>query len=98
VCADCINDIPATLNQLGFTVKEYEHKFKTLQEICRSCTGFGTLLDVDSQCSSLDCSVFYQRMKANQKVRLVPVMETIMNDLEQKENEERMNGFLESFK
>jgi hypothetical protein len=92
-----VDNVPLALNQLGHIVKQNEEKFKILQELCRSCTGNNTNLDGDVPCTSLDCSLYYQRMKAQQKIRLVPMLETIMDQLEQNEHTNRTNDLLESF-
>ncbi|KAI8904535.1 hypothetical protein DFJ77DRAFT_480554 [Powellomyces hirtus] len=70
LCETCTRDPQASTSTLALRINEAERRHSELQRICRSCSAHNTALDADSACVSLDCPVFYARLKANQTVRL----------------------------
>lgn len=90
-----MDDIPNSLVKLNQKIRKEECEFTALQRICRSCTGHDTSFDTDILCSSLDCDIYYKRMKSNEKVQLLNRSEQVAQELERVLQTERMQMFLE---
>ncbi|KAJ3155914.1 DNA polymerase zeta [Geranomyces variabilis] len=70
LCASCRADKPTTAATLAMRSSAAQRAHAQIQSVCRSCTGHATALDADSACISLDCPVFFARLKANEAARL----------------------------
>lgn len=72
ICDECseISSIPKSISVLSRRLGKHEAKYRTVQEICRACTGHSTMFDADSACISLDCPIFFTRSRQQEKVRL----------------------------
>ncbi|KAJ3150701.1 DNA polymerase zeta [Geranomyces michiganensis] len=70
LCALCRADPPTTAATLTMRASAAQRAHAQIQSVCRSCTGHATALDADSACVSLDCPVFFARLKANDAARL----------------------------
>ena len=66
LCDACKSD-PQRSGMLLFSrLRRVEKEHMQLTEICMSCTGLRTQ---DTACSSLDCPVFFERVKVNDTLR-----------------------------
>eukprot|EP00124_Ichthyophonus_hoferi_P001392 Ihof_evm5s71 gene=Ihof_evmTU5s71 len=59
LCERCMQDKQATAYYLGRTLNRLESSRASMQEICFTCTAVRD----DIECVSLDCPVFYERIK-----------------------------------
>ncbi|TPX57882.1 DNA-directed DNA polymerase [Spizellomyces sp. 'palustris'] len=70
ICGSCARDPQTSASKLARRISESEERYTQLQRVCRSCSGHSTALDLDSACISLDCPVYYARVKAKNGVKL----------------------------
>ncbi|KNC96642.1 DNA polymerase (pol2) [Spizellomyces punctatus DAOM BR117] len=70
ICGSCARDPQTSASKLARRISESEKRYIQLQRVCRSCSGHSTALDLDSACISLDCPVYYARVKAKHGVKL----------------------------
>ncbi|KAJ3178368.1 DNA polymerase zeta [Geranomyces variabilis] len=82
LCASCRADTPTTAATLAMRSSAAQRAHAQIQNVCRSCTGHATALDADSACISLDCPVFFARLKANDAARLAERWEKSCAQLE----------------
>ncbi|KAJ3044433.1 DNA polymerase zeta [Rhizophlyctis rosea] len=84
ICSYCRETPQSTTYRLVQRLNEAQRKHAALQRICRSCTGHSAAQDADSACVSLDCPVYFARVKNKSEVRLegrlLKGMETLEND------------------
>jgi DNA polymerase zeta len=90
ICDDYQNDISGSLLNLNHRIRNAEHRFKTVQLICRSCSGFASLHDVDINCCSLDCPVYYSKTTAETKLKQSTKLSKLANVLEDGEYKRRI--------
>src|SRR4051794_2090847 len=70
ICDKCIVTPQSTTLRLAQRLNETQRKHNGLQRICRSCTGHSTAVDADVVCESLDCPVYFARVKSRGEARL----------------------------
>jgi len=63
----------------------FEHRALTAHEVCVTCAG--TLPGELVECISLDCPWLFARKKAEDKLKAVQTMESIVNELERNETQ-----------
>lgn len=90
-------DVPAVIGQLNGRVHEAETKYKVIQEICRSCTGHSDFFEAETACNSLDCPVYYTRLKSLQKVRLSETLNKVTQELQNQEDLKMNELLMEMF-
>ncbi|KAI8909780.1 hypothetical protein EDD86DRAFT_190413 [Gorgonomyces haynaldii] len=86
LCKSCLEQPNVSLQHLGAKVRKAEQEFVELQERCRRCTGHETLLDLESQCISLDCNIYFRR---NQALEMARQSQKWFTELESLDREER---------
>ena len=69
ICNKCRESPQSTTVRLVQRLNEAQRKHAALQRICRSCTGHSTAQDAESACVSLDCPVYFARVKSKNDVR-----------------------------
>ncbi|KAJ3371311.1 DNA polymerase zeta, partial [Kappamyces sp. JEL0680] len=81
ICSTCIQQPLTSLGSLTYTLKHRQERYKTVQDVCRSCSGLSTLLDRDIPCVSLDCGVYFSRMKASKTLATSQMISQAIADL-----------------
>ncbi|KAL7749691.1 DNA polymerase zeta [Sorochytrium milnesiophthora] len=78
VCQRCLDDPGRTKYAFGLEYRHIERKYADLATLCHSCIGFrggvegaaNDQAESDIACDSLDCPTFYDRLKAQQQLRV----------------------------
>jgi DNA polymerase zeta len=69
VCEICSADIPKSLATLSFRMGHFQKRFKTIQELCRSCSSHSSLIDSEVPCISLDCPIYFAKSQVKSNFR-----------------------------
>ncbi|KAL2017597.1 hypothetical protein VTK56DRAFT_1917 [Thermocarpiscus australiensis] len=68
LCGLCAADPASTMALLQARLNREERKYADVVKVCQSCAGFAPL-EEEVPCDSLDCPVFYTRVKQRARVR-----------------------------
>ena len=85
ICSVCFEKKQESGLILATELNKMESKHLISQSICRSCTSFSNLIDASSACVSLDCPIYYSRVKATQQVKLTEKLKRVMKILDEVE-------------
>ncbi|KNC80614.1 hypothetical protein SARC_07024 [Sphaeroforma arctica JP610] len=69
VCDECLVDRAWCTYQLQDTITSLESKLGAYEEFCNRCCGFNVAEDGKSACVSIDCRMFYQRVRAARQLQ-----------------------------
>lgn len=67
MCDDCMQEPDVTAMQVSLDTNAAEFKHLSLMAICRTCTR--SSLATASACVSVDCPVFFERVKSSRSVK-----------------------------
>jgi DNA polymerase zeta len=88
ICEDCLDNIGNTVFTLISRQKKTQQKFQDILKTCQDCSKVNPFAIegdqfADIPCDSLDCPVFYERLKAKKDVRTTIEYDTIIHDMTQ---------------
>ncbi|KAI8639136.1 hypothetical protein BD408DRAFT_392872, partial [Parasitella parasitica] len=96
LCEQCKNDAGSTVFTLLSRQQMSQDKFRKLLQACQDCSKVSPLdamvvVDEELQyadipCDSLDCPIFYKRLKAKEDVRVTDTYNTLIQDLNDSQN------------
>uniref|UniRef100_A0A1D1Y8K7 DNA polymerase zeta catalytic subunit n=1 Tax=Anthurium amnicola TaxID=1678845 RepID=A0A1D1Y8K7_9ARAE len=76
LCDSCFNKGPLVATILGGRTSKLEREIHHLSAICRHCGGGDWIIEKGVKCTSLACSVFYERRKVQKELRSLSAVAT----------------------
>ncbi|KAI9021443.1 hypothetical protein CLU79DRAFT_753335 [Phycomyces nitens] len=86
ICPSCLKQTSESIYTLVSRQKEAQKKWNEISLICNSCSHITPILsspnepnNTDHPCTSLDCRVFYERIKAKDDVHALSMYDTLID-------------------
>lgn len=96
VCEQCKQDAGNTIFTLISRQQMSQNKFRKILQACKDCSSLSpldamTVVEPEQQfadlpCDSLDCPIFYERLKAKEDVRVTCTYDTLIQNLNTPQN------------